>query len=134
MSRQLSSLRSHAFRNFLIISPSDVVNTRLLPSRLSKPFFSIKSTKLLYGLKSSSAAFRAYLAETLVDIGFKSRRADPDGWYRTATKPNGEEYYEYLLAYVDDILCMSHDAVAAMEVIRKDFKLKKMPLIPQKHN
>lgn len=36
--------------------------------------------KALYGLKSSGAAFRAYLAETLDDIGFKSTMADPDVW------------------------------------------------------
>ena len=36
--------------------------------------------KALYGLKSSGAAFRAHLAETLDNIGFKSSMADPDMW------------------------------------------------------
>ena len=60
----------------------------------------------LYGLKSSGAAFRAHLANTLNDIGFLSTKVDPDVWYRPAVKPNGFEYYEYILCYVDDILCM----------------------------
>ena len=45
--------------------------------------------KALYGLKSSGAAFRAHLAETLYDIGFKPSKADPDFWMRQAVKPDG---------------------------------------------
>ena len=36
--------------------------------------------KVLYGLKSSGAAFRAHLAKTLHNIGFCPTRADPDVW------------------------------------------------------
>ena len=36
--------------------------------------------KALYNLRSSGAAFRAHLAETLYDIGFVPTRADPDVW------------------------------------------------------
>ena len=36
--------------------------------------------KALYGLRSSGAAFRAHLAETLYDIRFVPTRADPDIW------------------------------------------------------
>ena len=36
--------------------------------------------KALYGLKSSGAAFRAFLADHLHDIGFKPSLADPDVW------------------------------------------------------
>ena len=61
--------------------------------------------KALYGLKSSGAAFRAHLAETLYDIGLLLNKADPDVWYRPAVNPNGIEYCEYILYYVDDILC-----------------------------
>ena len=48
----------------------------------------------LYGLKSSGAAFMAFLAERLDDTGFKSSIADPGVWMREATKSDGEEYYE----------------------------------------
>ena len=34
--------------------------------------------RALYGLKSSGAAFRALLAETLHDLGYVSPKADPD--------------------------------------------------------
>ena len=64
--------------------------------------------RALYGLRSSGAAFCAYLAEILDDIGFKSSIADPDVWIRQNTLPDGQKYYEYILVYVDDIICISH--------------------------
>ena len=42
--------------------------------------------KALHGLKSSSAAFQAHLAEALHDIGFRPTRADPDVWRRPAKR------------------------------------------------
>lgn len=64
--------------------------------------------KALYGLNSAGAAFsRSLLADTLIDIGYKPTKADPDVWLRPAVKVSGFEYYELVLCYVDDILCMS---------------------------
>ena len=80
--------------------------------------------KALYGLKSSGAAFRAHLAETLYELNYTPSRADPDVWIRPATKPNGFEYYEMTLVYVDDILCISADPKATMKGIQETFKLK----------
>jgi hypothetical protein len=80
--------------------------------------------KALYGLRSSGAAFRALLAETLVKLGYKPTYADPDVWMRVAVKPNGFEYYEYVLCYVDDVLCISADPRKTMLGIQGDFKLK----------
>ena len=80
--------------------------------------------KALYGLKSSGAAFRAHLAETLYDIGFVPTRADPDVWRRPVTKEDGFEYYEYVLCYVDDILAISHKAKDALKAVPAVFKLK----------
>ena len=37
-------------------------------------------TRALYGLKSSGAAFRSFLAEHLHDIGYTPSKADPDVW------------------------------------------------------
>ncbi len=47
--------------------------------------------KALHGLKSSGAAFRAHLAETLDAVGHKPSHADPDVWFRVAVKPAGVE-------------------------------------------
>ena len=63
----------------------------------------------MYGLKSASAAFRYFMSKKLDEIGLKSIRSHPDLWLRPAIKPDGEEYYEYVLMYVDDILAISID-------------------------
>ena len=64
--------------------------------------------RALYGLKSSGAAFRAFLAETLYDIGYQPSVADPDVWMRSGLKDNGFKYWEYVLCYVDDVLSISY--------------------------
>jgi len=48
-------------------------------------------------------------------MGYKSTKADPDVWILQANKPNGFCYYEILLVYVDDILCVSHQLEKTME-------------------
>ena len=80
--------------------------------------------KALYSLKSSGAVFWAHLAETLYDIGFRSSKADPDVWRRSAVKPNGQTYYEYILCYVDDILSVSLNATSILKSIQVNFNLK----------
>ena len=80
--------------------------------------------KALYGLKSAGAAFRSLLADTLMDIGYKPTRADPDVWIRPATKSCGFEYYEMVLCYVDDILSISDDPKSALLALTSTFKLK----------
>lgn len=37
--------------------------------------------RALYGLRSSGAAFRSFLVETLDNMGFRSSEADPDVWF-----------------------------------------------------
>ena len=40
-------------------------------------------------------------------LGFKPCKADGKIWMRPAIKDSGEEYWEYVLLYVDDSLCVS---------------------------
>ena len=63
--------------------------------------------------------------ETLYDLSYTSTKADPDVWIRPAIKPDGFKYYEMLLVYVDDVLCISHNAEATITGIQETFKLKK---------
>ena len=78
----------------------------------------------LYGLKSSGAAFRSLLAETLHELNHVPSKDDPDVYMRPAVKPNGFEYYEYVLCYVDNILSISHCPDVTMDGIRDCFTLK----------
>ena len=80
--------------------------------------------KALYGLKSAGAAFRSLLADTLLDMGYRPTKADPDVWLRPAVKADGFEYYEIVLCYVDDILSMSHNPHATLNALTTTFKLK----------
>lgn len=80
--------------------------------------------RALYGLRSSGARFREHVAQSLRDIGFSSCLADSDVWLRPATKPDGYEYYEYVLCYVDDLLVLSHKPGDVMKILSTKYKLK----------
>jgi len=80
--------------------------------------------RALYGLKSSGAAWRAHLANTLQQLGYKSCLADPDVWFRPATKDNDYQYYEYVLVYVDDLLVLSHQGEKTMKALEDFYRLK----------
>ena len=78
----------------------------------------------LYGLKSLGAKFRAKLAKVLYDMNKRILREDPDVWMRPAVKGYGFKYYEYVLCYVDDILCILHVPLKKIDGINAVFKLK----------
>ena len=80
--------------------------------------------RALYGLKSSGAAFRSFLAETLCDLNFVPSGADPDVWMCPAVKPDGFKYWEYILCYVYDVLAISHQSKHVLKGIQKKFKIK----------
>ena len=116
--------------NDLEINGADVQNAFLSAPNLEKNWMTAGSefgaeqgitfivVRALYGLKSAAAAFRKFMAERLDDLGFTSSLADPDVWMRAAVKPNGDEYYEYLLMYVDDLLAVSINPRAVLEGIQ----------------
>ena len=89
--------------------------------------------RALYGLKSSGAAWRAHLAETLHVLGYTSSLADADVWFRPAVKDTGEQYYEYVLVYVDDILAISMTPQHTMDSLSKLYRLKEAPSKPSKY-
>ena len=81
-------------------------------------------TRALYGLKSAGASYRAFMENQLDKVGFMSSTADPDVWMRPAAKLDGKHYYKYILVYVDDIITVSHKALAVMKEISDVFKFK----------
>jgi hypothetical protein len=80
--------------------------------------------KALYGLKSSGFSWKKMIVQNLWDVGYRSTVADPDVFKRKAFKSNGSKYYKYMLAYVDDCLCVSHRPEEKMDVIGKIYDLK----------
>jgi Reverse transcriptase (RNA-dependent DNA polymerase) len=75
--------------------------------------------KSLYGLKTSAARFHEHLAESLLRLGFKKTKHDPDLWMIDKTS-----HYEYLATYVDDILIWSKDPMAVIKSLEKIYLLK----------
>jgi hypothetical protein len=73
------------------------------PDLRSKAGLAMIIKKALYGLKSSGAAFRAHLAETLDAMGYKPSYADPGVWLRTASSTMST-YYDMLTACCASLL------------------------------
>ena len=88
--------------------------------------------RALYGLKSSGARWRDHLAGILRTEGFQGSLADPDVWMRKARKPCGFTYWEYLLAYVDDILIISHQPHAVIDALSQHVTFKPGSVEPPK--
>jgi hypothetical protein len=59
------------------------------------------------------------------ELGYESCKADADVWLKAETRPDGFKYYSYVLCYVDDVLCIHHDAMNQILAIGKRFPLKK---------
>jgi hypothetical protein len=75
--------------------------------------------KSLYGLKTCAARFHEHLSESLLRLGFKKTKHDPDLWmvYKSS-------HYEYLAKYVDDILIWSKDPMAVIKELENTYMLK----------
>ena len=81
--------------------------------------------RALYGLGSSGASFRNYLADCMCHLGYKSCLADPDLWYKPEVR--GEDNYKYcayVLLFVDDCLCIHYSVEEELNKIDKIFKMK----------
>ena len=77
--------------------------------------------RALYGGKVARRDFWHHLRACMKELGFESSKANPDVWYRLSkrskrkvnssglmqTECEGEEYYEYILLYVDNCLVIS---------------------------
>ena len=80
--------------------------------------------RAIYGLKSSGAAWRQMLDQTFRDLGYVSSKDDPDVWLKSETKPDGTEYFAYVLVYVDDVLHLHHDPDTFMNRLAEVYRLK----------
>jgi hypothetical protein len=73
----------------------------------------------LYGLKTSAARFHEHSIESLLRLGFKKTKHDPDLWMVDMSS-----HYEYLARYVDDILIWSKDPMAVINSLEMTYMLK----------
>ena len=77
-----------------------------------------------YGLRSSGKSFREFLAGNLREMGYTSSKADPDLWMMPDVKSSGEEYYRYVICYVDDVAVAMENPSDFMDELGKRFTLK----------
>ena len=77
--------------------------------------------KALCGLKSSGLRWHERFADVLRDMEFFPSRAEPDIWMR-----DRGDHYEYIAAYVDDLLVLSRNAKLTLDALenKHSFKLK----------
>ena len=80
--------------------------------------------RALHGLKTSSAAWHIYFASFLKDHIFRSSMVDPDVWLKTDTKKDNEQYYSYIIVYVENILVVSEHPRKYVELVNNAFPLK----------
>ena len=58
-------------------------------------------------------------------MGYTSCKADLDLRHKAETRPDDNvRYYVYILVYVDDIICIHHDAMSVLDQINKYLPLK----------
>ena len=60
----------------------------------------------------------------LREMGFVGSRADPDFWMKPASKPDGTEYYQYMICYVDDEAVVIENPKEFMDELGRRFTLK----------
>ena len=130
--------------NFLDLQAADIENSYLTAPcseniwTRARPQFGIGKgnvyivVRALYGLKSSGAEFRAFLAERLDEMDFKSSVVGPGVWYREDMKSDCGKYYKYILVYVYDFFLISLDSRSIILEVAEKIKLKKDKIEPPK--
>ena len=57
-------------------------------------------------------------------MNFDSTLADPDVWIWKARRENGDDCYEIVLVYVNDLLCVSEHPDNVMNALGEFYELK----------
>jgi hypothetical protein len=70
--------------------------------------------KSLYGLKTSAARLHEHLSESILRLGFKKTKHDPNLWMVEKSS-----HYQYLATYVDDIDIWSKDPMAFIKSLER---------------
>ena len=89
--------------------------------------------RALYGLKSSGAEWKKTFADYIKHtLGFEPCIGADDNVYLKPEKDkDGNEYYSYLIVYVDDVLLLHKDPDKYMNLINRDYRLKDKPEAPK---
>jgi hypothetical protein len=88
--------------------------------------------RALYGLKSSGAEWKKLLADYIQNtLGFSPcYGADDNVYLRSEKDKHGNEYYAYIVCFVDDILCLHKNPDIYLNQLGRDFRFKSPPEVP----
>ena len=75
--------------------------------------------KSLYGLRSSSARYHEAFADTMLSLGYKPSKADPNLWWI-----DKGTHHEYVATYVDDLLVFAKAPMELIDTLKKKYILK----------
>ena len=78
----------------------------------------------LYKLESSGLEFRSKLSGVLYYLGCMPTKDYPDVCIKPVEKPDGSQYYQIVLCYVEDVLAISDNLIKTIDGIKSVFKLK----------
>ena len=68
--------------------------------------------RALYGGKSAGRDYWPHLRSCMEYLRFSPCKADPDIWMKKAKRVDNSDYWEQVLLYVDDCICISTDPEA----------------------
>ena len=75
--------------------------------------------KALYGLKSSGLRWHQRFAEAIQSEGYRLSKGDNDIWMKDMG-----DHYEYIAVYVDDLMIVSKNPQAIIDMLQDKFKFK----------
>ena len=81
-------------------------------------------SRALYGLKSSGASWRHHFATEIRNMGFRDTKADGDVYCKRSFKSDGVPYYEYIVVYVDDVICILQSMEQWIHLLAEQYRLR----------
>ena len=137
---------TYAYFNGLNVFAGDIIKAYLQAPSSKKdfmicgPYFGLENIykvalipRALYGGNSAGSDFRNHMRSCMRHLDFESCPSDPDVWMRPVKKSDGSKYYEYVLLYTDDVLCISENAEYILRDIGKYFELNPGSVGPPKY-
>ena len=82
--------------------------------------------RALYGLKSSGASWRHHFATEIRNMGFTDTKADNDVYRRKSYRGDRTPYYEYMVVYVDDVICISENPEHWINILSTQYRLREI--------
>ena len=81
--------------------------------------------RALYGFKSSALEWRNHLSKIIGNhLVLQSSLADPDYRFKAATDKTGNEYYTYILVYVDNLPIVEKYPLKYMAMLESKYTVK----------